>query len=125
MFTLSLTGHRPDKLWGYNLNNPHYQKMFNKLYSIIINSVKIHGEVECHSGMALGADTVWAFAIIHALRDLGKDKVHFIADIPCLEQGKVWQEIDRKRYSQLLSYAEKKVVYSEKYTKQCINSICC
>lgn len=62
--SISLTGHRPDKLAGYNLNDPFYDRLRRRLIRIIERSLDNYEIVECHSGMALGADTVWAQAIV-------------------------------------------------------------
>ena len=67
---LSLTGHRPNKLDGYKLYGsnhllrPYYQRLYNRLVLAITNALAKYDTVECHSGMALGADTIWALAIV-------------------------------------------------------------
>lgn len=60
ILSIALTGHRPDKLAGYNLNNPFYGRLHERLMKIIERALDNYPLVECHSGMALGADTVWA-----------------------------------------------------------------
>lgn len=54
--TLSLTGHRPDKLAGYNLNQKFYHNLQSTLENYIKEALDHAQVVECHSGMALGAD---------------------------------------------------------------------
>ena len=63
--SISLTGHRPNKLAGYDLSKPYYTRLRNRLIAIIEHSLAKYDIVECHSGMALGADTVWAQAIVY------------------------------------------------------------
>lgn len=64
VLSIALTGHRPDKLAGYNLNNPFYGRLHERLMKIIERALDNYPLVECHSGMALGADTVWAEVIV-------------------------------------------------------------
>lgn len=47
--SLSLTGHRPDKLAGYNLNVPFYDRLRHRLIRIIERSLDNYEIVECHS----------------------------------------------------------------------------
>ena len=58
--TIALTGHRPNKLDGYELFvsatstqlRPYYQKMYNRLVLAITNALDKAEIVECHSGLA-------------------------------------------------------------------------
>lgn len=79
---LALTGHRPDKLAGYNMQNEFYDRLRERLVRIIERSLENYPIVECHSGMALGADTIWAEAIIECRERYGDARVIFVADIP-------------------------------------------
>lgn len=87
--TVSLTGHRPDKLGGYNLDTPYYDLLRKKLTSLLETYVEKYDHVEAHSGMALGADTVWAQVIL-ATRSKYPEKVTFVADIPDYNQSSRW-----------------------------------
>ena len=79
--SISLTGHRPDKLAGYDLSKPYYTRLRNRLIAIIERSLAKYDIVECHSGMALGADIVWAQAIVYCKEKYGSDKIKFVAEI--------------------------------------------
>lgn len=111
--SLSLTGHRPDKLAGYNLNVPFYDRLRHRLIRIIERSLDNYEIVECHSGMALGADTVWAQAIVECQQKYGKDRIKFIAEIPSKEQPSGWRENDQKMWHYLMSKADSFNEYSE------------
>ena len=37
MDKIFVTGHRPDKLFGYNLNHPNYIQMKNEFKKILVN----------------------------------------------------------------------------------------
>lgn len=105
--SISLTGHRPDKLAGYNLNNPFYERLRERLVKIIERALEKYPFVECHSGMALGADTVWAQSIVYCQKKYGRNRIRFIADIPDENQPSRWfNKIDRDRWRELLDQAD-------------------
>ena len=111
--SISLTGHRPDKLAGYDLNDPFYGRLRQRLIRIIERSLDNYEQVECHSGMALGADTVWAQAIIECQQKYSRDRIKFIAEIPNEQQPSKWQEKDQKMWHYLMSKADSFNEYSE------------
>ena len=105
--SLSLTGHRPDKLAGYNVNVPFYDRLRHRLIRIIERSLDNYKIVECHSGMALGADTVWAQAILECQQKYGTNRIRFIADIPDMKQSYRWiSKADRDRWKELIDKAD-------------------
>lgn len=105
--SLSLTGHRPDKLAGYNVNVPFYDRLRHRLIRIIERSLDNYEIVECHSGMALGADTVWAQAIVECQQKYGTNRIRFIADIPDMKQSSRWiSKADRDRWKELVDQAD-------------------
>lgn len=108
---LSLTGHRPNKLDGYKLFGsnhmlrPYYQRLYNRLVLAITNTLSKYDTVECHSGMALGADTIWALAIV-AMKEQYPNRVTFVAEIPDYNQPSRWFEGDRVRWQELINQAD-------------------
>lgn len=103
--TISLTGHRPTKLAGYNIHQDYYKRLQAKLESVIDQTLEQHDEVELHSGMALGADTVWAMAIIEAKKKY-PGRVTFVADIPDYNQASRWPPYSQQHWKQLLDEAD-------------------
>lgn len=107
VLSIALTGHRPDKLAGYNLNNPFYGRLHERLMKIIERALDNYPLVECHSGMALGADTVWAEVIVECQEKYGRDRIRFIADIPDENQSSRWfNKADRDRWKELVGRAD-------------------
>lgn len=108
---IALTGHRPNKLAGYNMNDPFYARLQKQLEGIIKKYLDEYDFVECRSGLALGADTVWSKAILK-MRNAYPDRVRFHADIPMKEQPSVWfnqADIDYWHYQ--YEQADSKTIY--------------
>lgn len=72
-----VTGHRPAKLFGYNLNNPGWIALKEKIEQILVEQQCTKGI----SGMALGTDTIFALAVLE-LRAAGYP-IKLQCAIPC------------------------------------------
>lgn len=112
-YSISLTGHRPNKFASfvkndnaYDLNDPYYQNMQQKLEALIEKRIKqFPNGIECHSGMALGADQVWAKAII-AEKEKHPSKIKFVADIPLKTQANKWPKKSQIVWQDMLNQAD-------------------
>lgn len=116
-FHVALTGHRPDKLAGYDLSHPFYEALRERLKVIVMQGIEQHGHLTLHSGMAQGADTVWSQAALH-MRHLHPDAISFVAEVPVVSQASRWSELDQQRWQRHLDAADEKRVYSTIYTPQ-------
>lgn len=98
---ICVTGHRPDKLYGYNLSDKRYfelKKVFKQF--LIENNCS-----EAISGMALGVDTVFALAVLE-LKNEGFD-IKLRCAIPCLNHSSNWyNKSDIDRYNSILEKAD-------------------
>lgn len=99
---VSFTGHRSDKIGGWNLPNPTYISICRQIEKIL-RDLK---PSECISGMALGFDSYAANVCIN----IG---IPFIAAIPFIGQEKAWPEKSQKTYNKLLSKAKEIVIVSD------------
>ena len=99
---VAFTGHRPDKLGGYKIPNPTYQKVYRE----IDKALKELQPEKVISGMALGVDR-WAAAIAHKL------KIPFLAAIPFEGQEKAWPEESQRIFRLLRKLAAEEVIVSE------------
>ena len=83
---IAVTGHRPGKLYGYNLSEPEYTILKEK-FKYILRKYKA---TKVYTGMALGTDTIFANAVI----DLKKEGLHIklVAVLPCANQDKKWSK---------------------------------
>lgn len=97
---LAATGHRPNKLGGYDNES---RLLLTKFAESIL---KKHQPSKVISGMALG----WDMAIASAAVNLD---IPFIAAVPFVDQWKRWTTDDVKVYKQLLSKASEVVIVDE------------
>lgn len=97
---LAGTGHRPDKLGGYE---PEAEELLTEYAVYILSSYKPKKVIV---GMAMG----WDMALAHACVRLG---IPFIAAIPFKGQELRWRPAVQKIYHELLSKAIEVVVVCE------------
>ena len=92
--------HRPNKLWGYNLESPQYQAL-QKRFEAELLAIKA---TDAWTGMALGADTVFARAVLK-LRDAGTP-IRLHCAIPCQNHSSRWLPESKQEYNRILSLAD-------------------
>lgn len=114
MKTLTFTGHRPGKLYGYNLKDERYLKLNKFLEKILEEKIVKEGYDTFISGGALGFDTV-AFL---SVKNLKKKYPHIknILAIPFENQPVKWSLGDRRLYQWMKNTADK-VVYVDTLDK--------
>lgn len=99
---LAMTGHRPDKLGGYDLRSAYACRVRDA----IRNSLNMIGDLGfVISGMALGVDQMAAEICI----ELG---IPFVAAVPHEGQELMWPEAAQRHYHDLLSQSEKVFIIS-------------
>lgn len=112
---IALTGHRPSKLGGYNLMTPAYKKLQRDLEAYILFQLDQFETVWCHSGLALGADTVWSKAIL-AMKDRYPNRVFFHAEIPTLSQKDAWfKQSDVDFWNEQVRRADDQTIYDPNF----------
>lgn len=99
---VAFTGHRPDKLGGYKLPNPTYIRVCQSLDQAL-RDLKPEKAI---SGMALGIDQ-WAANVCIKL------SIPFIAAVPFEGQEKIWPEVSKRIYNNLIAKAAERVVVCE------------
>lgn len=107
---ICVTGHRPDKLYGYDI----YNKEWTGLKDTFKEMLTEYGCTEAITGMALGVDTVFALAVLE-LKEEGQDiKLH--CAIPCRNHPSRWPEASKRQYQEILDKADiVKLVSDEEY----------
>ena len=98
---VAFTGHRPDKIGGYN-PNPLQDKIRKAITDVLI---KIQPE-KAISGMALGVDQ-WAAEICIDL------KIPLIAAVPFKGQERIWPQKSKDHYFYLLDKAAEVKIISD------------
>ena len=120
MYRICLIGHRPKDLTQYmpdgaspyDMHNSFWMASIREFFSVISSQLSKHPEgLELHSGMALGADTAWAGAIVVARNRFGSDKIRFVADVPFPTQANRWHKRSQQIWHQLIDLADE-VVYT-------------
>lgn len=99
---VAVTGHRPDKLGGYDRGNPLRTWIRERLSESLSNI----NPKRCISGMAIGVDQDFADVCV----DL---RIPFIAAIPFEGQEKLWPPSSQEYYRELLKKAMLRKVISE------------
>ena len=107
--TACVTGLRAHKLpWGYNEDAPAALRLKGELEQVV-QDLQLLGYTDFICGMATGADTFFAEAVLN-------QRGRLIAAIPYPHQERGWPEDYQARYRDLLSLACEQHLISEDYT---------
>jgi uncharacterized phage-like protein YoqJ len=112
---IAVTGHRPNKIGGYN-NELRDSCIKANMRSVIRDIQAVRGltdlyayKVKLISGMALGIDTLWA--------EVGLElEIPVIAAVPCVGQEKVWPKPSQEKYRKLLDQCVEVVYVDNRYS---------
>ncbi|WP_342532698.1 SLOG family protein [Lysinibacillus sp. FSL K6-0057] len=115
--TACFTGHRPNKLNGYNPKDN--SELLFKLRDIIIDHIENKEVVTFISGMALGVD-MWASRIVLKLKET-YPHIRLLCAIPCDKQYSKWFESSIKEYHDICAKADEiYYVSKEPYNNYCM-----
>lgn len=118
--TLCFTGHRPNKLYGYNKDNPGNEKVINLIKNAIIYSIKELNIKNFISGMALGVDQ-WAALEVIKLKQTYPN-IKLITAIPCIDQPDAWPKESQDIWEYIFYNADiNHYVYERKYFANCLH----
>lgn len=112
--SVCFTGHRPNKLYGYDLTDERYIKLYNVIKDYCKEMIEGHGYDTFYSGGALGLDTV-AFIAINSLKKEYPNIKNILA-IPFENQYIKWNNKDKERYEKMKALADK-IIYVDKLDK--------
>ena len=97
---IAVTGHRPNKLYGYNIFSREWMSLKEEFKKLLVDN---HC-TEAITGMALGVDTVFALAVLE-LQDEGYNiKLH--CAIPCRNHSCKWNGESVELYDNILKRAD-------------------
>lgn len=112
MRTLCVTGHRPNKLWGYDFSHPNYARLsqwFREKLTAFGN-----GEAfTAINGGAQGADLIFG-AVCLELRDEGLP-IKCVMAVPCEGQEKVWPREGQERYFRVKNRMDEVITLADAY----------
>lgn len=115
--TLCFTGHRPNKLNGYNISdNLDLLRTMKREIEYQITENKVSRFI---SGMALGVD-MWSALIVLGFKPK-YPHIKLECAVPCAEQYSRWNKSDREMWFDISRRADKVVYVSEEpYTAWCM-----
>lgn len=116
MWKIAVTGHRPNKLFGYNLYNNGWIKIGKIFRKLILDRLEKYARVELIIGMALGVDQVFGLVGVK-LKNQGFPVVIHAA-IPCIDQPNMWKSREYwdkiKNNSDIVNYVTEKRYIDDK-----------
>jgi len=116
-YHIAFTGHRPNKIGGYDATNPLRVAIKNAIKEALERAIAKYGEshrIVVISGGALGVDQD-AASVAHRLG------LPFIVAVPCQGQDSKWPENSKKRYQTMLKHAlDVVIVHDGPYNDTCM-----
>lgn len=115
MYRIAFTGHRPDKLGGYDWSSPVNRKIGLAMKKAILKEIRSVQETdfEFYFGGALGADQM-AFEIVDFIAQQHPElNITKVLCVPFKDQPIKWVTSSKEKYLEQLEKAEK-VVYVDK-----------
>ena len=110
--TCCFTGHRPNKIFGYDISSPQYQPLTKLVRAYCEYLYLNYGVRNFISGGALGFDTI-AFFAVNSLKSKYPD-INNILAIPFIGQENAWRSvIDKERYNRMKSLADSVVIVED------------
>lgn len=101
---IALTGHRPSKLYGYDYYSPGNLAIATKLREYLLSHLQQGKQVHAISGMALGADTIFALVALKLKRQ--GYAVTLEAAIPCTNHSGKWPDPSKKQWRDIVEVAD-------------------
>lgn len=118
MFAVSVTGHRPNKLFGYDIHLPVYQPIRDFIRKQLIEFIEKHKEITTNSGGALGIDQIFAEECIKLKKD-GYAITNILAS-PCVGQEKQWPYSSQQLYRAIVKEMDEIHPGAPEYNKTCM-----
>lgn len=122
MIKVCITGHRPNKLYGYNMNNSKYNCLRKVIYNVIEKLYyKYNKRITLINGGALGVDQIFARESIK-LKDRYNSDIDSIIKLilvkPCMNQDIKWDNNSKKEYRDICNNMDDIICISKEYTQK-------
>lgn len=111
MLEICFTGHRPNKLYGYDLNDPKYRKLIDTTQRMMLYLAQHTNDydIEAKQGGALGFDTV-SFISCSELRRASPVDIKIVTCVPFKNQPNKWPQSSQQQYRRMLQKSDE-VIY--------------
>lgn len=117
--TCCFTGHRPNKLFGYDPHTEGNRTMLYKLRDIIIEHIEVHNVDTFITGMALGID-MWAGRIVIKLKEK-YPHIKLVSAVPCKNHPNKWIKKSQDEWKMIIDKCDTvHYVSKEDYTAWCM-----
>lgn len=110
--SLCFTGHRPNKLFGYDWHTEKNKKLMNLLFKNIIYNIKNNNVNTFISGGALGIDMM-SFYIVNYIKNKHNIRLKNILALPFKNQGIKWNDTDIKKLNYYKKIADEVIFVDE------------
>lgn len=100
------TGHRPNKLGGYDESNPIMTDVKSRLDRAIDYALDSFGITTFISGMALGVDMAAAEIVLKKREQFPRYGIRLVAAVPFEGQERMWPSQSQARWSEIIAQAD-------------------
>lgn len=104
--TACFTGHRPNKLGGYNESNAIMVDVKSRLDNAIDYALDHLGITTFISGMALGVDMAAAEIVLKKREQFPRYGIRLVVAVPFEGQERMWLSQSRARWSEIITQAD-------------------
>ena len=118
MKRIAFTGHRPNKLYGYDMNNEYYDKLKIILKDMLKDEIYKYDANTFITGGALGFDTLAFDVVKDLIDDYGGE--HILA-IPFEKQPIKWSRESQVKYRNIKRFST--CIYVDDYEKYSIKGV--
>ena len=115
--SIMITGHRPDKLFGYNIHSNSYDSMRERFQQIFDTVSQQHNKITVYNGGSLGADQIFAEESIKFEKD---HDVYNIMAVPFPKQSDKWSTKDKINYSIIKSNMDEIITIDISYSAKAL-----
>jgi uncharacterized phage-like protein YoqJ len=116
---ICVTGHRPNKLWGYDLKVKEYIVLKQKMREFILSNSYTH----FISGMALGVDILFALTVLELKNEFPDSGYILECAIPCENQYARWNKESITEWKSIVENADIVTYVSKKpYDNYCMQN---
>ena len=104
---ICVTGHRPEKLYGYNYDEPRWKDLRESFKM----KLKEYGCKKAICGMALGVDQIFALAVLELKQE--RYNLKLCCAIPCRHYSSRWTGQSKRIYEYIIKQADEVVLVTD------------